>query len=100
MEIEIADTFFKRLIGLMWRKEVNKPLLIAPCKAIHMLFMKVEIDAVFIDSEYRIKKISNYLKPWKGVAVCAEAWGVIEMKAGEANRLKLKIGEKLKVEWQ
>ena len=100
IKVEKADTFFKRLIGLIGRKEINSEtgLLIAPCNSIHMLFMRFSIDAIFIDKEFRIKKIVKNLKTWIGFAVCFNAWGVIEMNAGEADRLKLAVNQTLKVE--
>ena len=63
-----------------------------------MLFMRFSIDAIFIDKEFRIKKIVRNLKTWIGFAVCLKAWGVIEMKAGEADRLKLAVNQTLKEE--
>ena len=100
IKVEKADTFFKRLIGLIGRKKIDSAtgLLIAPCNSIHMLFMRFSIDAIFIDKEFRIKKIVRNLKTWIGFAVCLKAWGVIEMKAGEADRLKLAVNQTLKEE--
>ena len=90
IKVEKADTFFKRYS--------ETGLLIAPCNSIHMLFMRFSIDAIFIDKEFRIKKIVKNLKTWIGFAVCFNAWGVIEMNAGEADRLKLAVNQTLKVE--
>ena len=98
MKVIFAFSFLQRLKGLIGQSCIETPLLIAPCHAIHMLFMKVDIDAVFIDQTFRIKKIYRGLKRWRGLAFCFDAWGVIEMKAGEANRLNLKIGDTLYIE--
>lgn len=95
IKIEKADTFFKRLIGLIGRKKLAKGqgLWIVPCNSIHMLFMSFAIDAVFIDKNRRIKKICRNLKPWIGFAICLGAWGVLELNAGEASRLNLTVGQ-------
>ena len=95
LKIEKADTFLKRLIGLMGRRNLAKGhgIWIAPCNAIHMLFMRFAIDAVFIDKNRRVKKIFRNLKPWSGFAVCLSAWGVLELNAGEASRLNLTVGQ-------
>jgi len=100
LKIEKADTFWKRLIGLIGRKNLAPctGMLIAPCHSIHMLFMRFSIDAVFIDKDFRIKKIVPNIKPWCGLAFCFDAWAVIELNAGEAFRLKLAIGQTLKLE--
>lgn len=101
LRIERADTFIKRLLGLMGRKgiESEHALLLAPCKAIHMLGMCFAIDAIFVDKALCVKKIVRNLKPWVGFAVCMEAWAVLELRAGEAVRLKLEVGQFLEVEW-
>ena len=100
IKVEKADTFFKRLIGLIGRKKIDSAtgLLIAPCISIHMLFMRFSIDAIFIGKDFRIKKIVRNLKTWTGFAVCLNDWGVIEMEAGAADRLKLEVNQHLKVE--
>ena len=87
-------------MGLMGKKNLPKEtgLLIAPCQSIHMMFMRFSIDAVYIDKNFVIKKIVRNLKIWTGISICINAWGVIEINAGEAERLNLKVGEKLSVE--
>ncbi|MBR5914677.1 MAG: DUF192 domain-containing protein [Selenomonadaceae bacterium] len=100
LKIKIAKSFFSRFIGLMGKKNLPKEtgLLIAPCQSIHMMFMRFSIDAVYIDKNFVIKKIVPNLKTWIGISICTSAWGVIELAAGEAERLNLKVGEKLTVE--
>ena len=97
IKIKIAVTFFDRFLGLMCKKNLpsKSGLLIAPCKSIHMFFMRFSIDAVYTDRNFVIKKIVPNLQPWIGVSICLNAWGVVEMAAGEAERLNLKVGEKL-----
>ena len=99
IKIKIANNFFSRLRGLIGKNFLpqDEGLLIAPCQSIHMCFMKFPIDAIFIDKNFVIKKISANLQTWTGFAICLSAWGVVEIAAGEAERLNLKVGEKLKV---
>ena len=70
-------------------------LFISPCNSIHMCFMNFPIDAVFLDKDYRIKKIAVNLPTWTGFSFCFGAWGVLEINSGEAENLKLKVGEKI-----
>lgn len=100
IKIEKADTFFKRLRGLIGRKNLPQGygLMIVPCNSIHMLFMKFDIDAIFIDKNFVIKKIVENVKTWTGLAFCFGAWAVVEVSAGEASRLNLAVGQKLEVE--
>lgn len=100
IRIKTATNFFDRFLGLMGKKDLpdGTGLLIAPCKSIHMLFMRFPIDAVYIDRDFVIKKIVPNLQTWSGVSFCLNAWGVVEFMAGEAERLNLKVGEKLRFE--
>ena len=98
LEVELADNFLKRLRGLMFRKrlEQGRGLLLAPCNSVHMLFMRFAIDVVYLDENFCIKKIVRDLTPWLGMSVCFGAWGALELASGEAERLKLSVGQKLR----
>ena len=59
LEILIANNFFVRLAGLMFRKELPKGtgLLLTSCNSVHMCFMRFAIDVIYVDKEYKIIKI-------------------------------------------
>ncbi len=96
LKIELADNFLKRLLGLMFRRrlEAGNGLLLAPCNSVHMLFMRFAIDVIYLDENFCIKKIVRDLTPWLGISFCFGAWGALELPSGEAERLKLVIGQK------
>lgn len=98
LEILIADTFFTRFAGLMFRKKLPAAtgLFLAPCNSVHMCFMRFSIDVVYLDNEYKILKIVKNLCPWIGLSMCSKAWAVLEMTAGEVERCGLEVGERLK----
>ena len=95
--IEMADTFLSRFCGLMGRKRLpeGQGLLLAPCSSVHMCFMRFAIDVVYLDKEFRIIKIVRKLRPWIGLSLCYGAWGVVELAAGEAERLGIEQGQSL-----
>lgn len=83
---EVADTFFSRLMGLMFRSAPPGPgrgLLITRCRSIHTLFMRFPIDAVFLDGDGSPVKIVRDIPPWRPFV-----WGgrratqVLELRAG------------------
>ena len=96
-QIEIADTFMKRFLGLMGRKKIpfGRGLLIEPCNSIHMFFMRFSIDAVYIDENFIVKKVVKNLPAWTGFSICMGAHAVIEFAAGEADRLNIRVGSKI-----
>ncbi|MBR2774270.1 MAG: DUF192 domain-containing protein, partial [Selenomonadaceae bacterium] len=68
LDVEIAKSFLSRLRGLMMRRKLpeGRGLLLAPCNSIHMLFMRFAIDVVYLDEDFRIKKIARDVMPWLG----------------------------------
>lgn len=97
LEIIIADSYFTRLAGLMFRKKLppTTGLLLTPCNSVHMCFMRFAIDVVYLDKEYRIIKVIENLKPWLGLSMCNNAHAALEMTTGEAKRYGLEVGRKM-----
>lgn len=93
--IKLADSFFTRLKGLMFRKDqlVEEGLWIFPCNSIHMCFMKFSIDAVFLNKEGHIVKMVEDLKPWRFIKPIKDAYSVIELPTGTITKLGLEQGD-------
>jgi len=93
--LEVAERFFDRLKGLMFRKTLDDDcgLLIKRCDGIHMFFMKFPIDAVFLKTvrsaggkdAYRVVRVIDCLKPWRVSPYVYEADSVLEIKAGKSK---------------
>jgi len=56
--------------------------------------MKFTIDAIFLDKDYRVVSIHPNLKPGK-MASNRKARHVLELKAGEAAKHGIEVGEQL-----
>jgi uncharacterized membrane protein (UPF0127 family) len=93
---EVADTVIARARGLLGRKTLpsGAGLLIRPSFSIHTLFMRFPIDAVFLDRSGSVVDVVRRLKPWRA-ATRLRARAVLELPAGEADRVTLRIGERL-----
>ena len=57
--VEIAESGARRSKGLLGRKGLGpgEGLWIVPCEAVHTFGMQFSIDLVYLDREYRIRKI-------------------------------------------
>ncbi len=100
-KIKVADTFVKRFRGLMLSQELNENegMLIKPCNSIHMMFMRYPIDAVFLDSENKVKAVYENLKPWIGITkMHSDVTSVLELKKGRANQTGINNGNILTIE--
>ena len=93
MKIICADTFFKRLKGLMGKKDFNDCMIFTNLKdsSIHTMFMRFEIDVYFID-ENKVIFDKTTLKPWRFYRPKKQANFILETKK---NKLNLKIGDLL-----
>lgn len=102
LTVHLATTFWQRFCGLMMRRPLPPAtaLLIAPCNSIHMCFMRFAIDAVYLDKQGRILKITRHLRPWLGLSACWRAHSVLEMTAGQADALGLQPGQSFTIQEQ
>ncbi|MBQ2903931.1 MAG: DUF192 domain-containing protein [Clostridia bacterium] len=96
---ELADSFFRRFMGLMFRKSVadDYALYITPCNQIHMLNMRFAIDAVYLDAEGRTVRIDENIQPGKICKTVRNAKSVIEMNAFTARKLGFREGDFIEI---
>ena len=95
----IADTLWTRMRGLMGRRELEpgEGLLLRPSGSVHTCFMRFAIDIVFLDRELRVLAVSPAVRPWR-LRLQRGARAVLELPAGEAERVGIAVGEELTVE--
>ena len=101
--ISLANTFKKRLIGLMWKKKFNG--LIFKQKypnryyaSIHTCFMKVPIDLVFVNEKNEIQEL-NTLVPWKlYIPKNGYIKYIIELPENSMKKYELETGVKVVIE--
>ena len=93
MKIIYADTFFRRLIGLMGKKDFKDCMIFKNLRdsSIHSMFMRFEIDVYFIDENGTVFEKAS-LKPGRFYRPKKQAKYILET---EKDRLKLIIGDKL-----
>jgi uncharacterized membrane protein (UPF0127 family) len=94
--IEIAVTRRDRRKGLLGRDvfETSSALIIAPCFSIHTMFMRFDIDAVFVDDDGRAVKVVEGMTPWR-IAVQPFARAVVELPAGSLKDRPVDVGDRL-----
>jgi uncharacterized membrane protein (UPF0127 family) len=100
-QLQVADSFFTRLLGLMFRRrlEAGHGLWLTGTNGIHMFFMNFAIDAIFLDKKRRVVKAYRALPAWTGMAPLV--WGadsVIELPSGSIDGLELRKGDQLAIE--
>jgi len=80
----VADTVFRRLKGLLGRKDFIKgeALIIKPCNSIHTFFMCFPIDVLFVDKDNIVIKALSSVKPFRFTNIYFNASLTIELPAG------------------
>ena len=93
-KIITMNTFFKRLKGLMFKKEPIRDIYLFPrCSSIHTYFMKQKIDVCILDKNFYITYLEKNVKPRK--IIIKKGYYTLEMPLNTAK--KLKLGSKIKI---
>lgn len=84
----IARSFYARLMGLMFRQSMDseEALVFYKASSIHMFFMFIAIDVVFLDKDMKVIKVVKNLKPWR-MANCFGSYCTIELPANKSEGL-------------
>ena len=93
IRIKYADSYFKRLIGLMFKKDIDWGLvfILKYGSAVHTCFMRFDIDVYFMDENKTVFEKTS-LKPWKYYRPSKKAGYILEVKK---DSVKYNIGDRL-----
>lgn len=96
-QVDVADTFGKRLKGWMGKKkpQSSEGLLLIPCKSIHTLFMKFPIDVLFIDPSGKVIHLIEQMKPWRFSPVIQQSAAVLELVGGSVAESGIRLGDRV-----
>lgn len=99
---KVANRFWKRAVGLIGTKSLNsgEGLLLAPCNDIHMWFMSIPIDVVFVKrvsvKELSVTSVRKSIRPWKFLPVRdSRANETLELPVGTIDRCDIRMGDVL-----
>ncbi|MDD3804698.1 MAG: DUF192 domain-containing protein [bacterium] len=89
-----------RMRGLLGRVDMKgiDGAYISPCQAVHTFLMRFPIDVVFIATDGMVVDIIHNLQPNKTTSIRRNARSVIELDAGQAETLSIKLGGRFKCE--
>lgn len=90
VSVRRARTPWARLRGLLGSAPLppGEGLLFERCRAVHTLGMRRAIDVVFVAADGAVIELRRGLGAGR-IAVCTRAWAVLELTAGDAWRLGL-----------
>lgn len=96
VQLQLAHTPWARLRGLLGYKTLQPGhgLWLRPCNSVHCWFMRFAIDVIYLDEQQRVLQIRAQLRPWQ-LSLHWPANSVIEMAAGECQRLNITAGDQI-----
>ena len=95
-EIELINckSFYSRLKGFMFKKNINNALLFIKCNSIHTFYMKENIDVIMCDKDNNILYFYKDLKKNKIIFPKKNVYKVIETPS---NYFDIKKNTKIKI---
>jgi len=98
-QVEVARSFWSRGKGLIGRKSLpaDYGMVIRPCSSIHMFFMSIPLDVLYLDRQGRVIRVLSEIKPWRIGPIVPRGKWVIELPAGTAARTGTQVGDTVRV---
>ncbi|MDD5004894.1 MAG: DUF192 domain-containing protein [Candidatus Omnitrophica bacterium] len=96
---EMAETFLKRLRGLLGRDNLaaGEGLVIKPCNSIHTFFMRFSIDVAFLDKSGKVVAMAVFLPPLRLQGSWFRGHLVIELPAGTLARTNTALKDTIEI---
>ena len=102
----VAESFWERFVGLIGRSglEVGEGLFFPGCNSVHMWFMRIAIDVVFLRSEtgsdgmtkHIVTSMRENLRPWRPhPATDLRAMDALELATGAVKKFGIQKGDEI-----
>lgn len=87
----VAETIISRFFGLQGKRRLplGTGLVLIPTSSIHMFFMRIRIDAIFVATDGRVVHVGERLRPWTIGPIVPGALYCVELPAGTAANTKV-----------
>lgn len=86
--VDVANTFIKRFLGLMGKKNIKKGIFFPKTKSIHTFFMRESIDIIMINRDNKIVYYKANM-PKNKIIIKKEAYHTIELPNNSLKNIKL-----------
>lgn len=94
-----AFSFLRRLRGLIGLKQLpgHSALWLKPGGSVHTCGMRIAIDVVFLDEEFRVLATHPNVQPWQCRLAPRCTRSTLELAAGRIANIGLSTGDQLRV---
>ncbi len=87
--LDLANTFLKKLRGLMGQEKITKGMFFPKTRSIHTFFMKDNIDVIMLNNQNEIIFWQKNVPKGK-IIIKKEAYHTIELPRNSINNIHLK----------
>ncbi|HDI13002.1 MAG TPA: DUF192 domain-containing protein [Hadesarchaea archaeon] len=100
-EVELADTFWKKFRGLMFRRSFPRGNAIlfkfgrSGRHSVHTFCVRFPIDLVYLDHKFSVVEVRAGLRPWRFYRPKSASRYLLELPAGTVTRKKIRAGHKI-----
>ncbi|MFA6658974.1 MAG: DUF192 domain-containing protein [Victivallaceae bacterium] len=86
-----------RMRGMIGRNFTDSldAMVFSRCNMIHMMFMSIPLDVVFVNNENIICALYTEVSPWTPWLYCKKAIATIELQAGTLKKTGTELGDKI-----
>lgn len=95
IEVKKANTFFKKLMGFMGKKNINYGILFKNTNSIHTFFMKENIDIIGLNDKNEIIYKAINIPKNKIIVINNSIKNTSVLELPSNTSINLKIGDKL-----
>lgn len=96
-KIARADTSVARLKGLFGRIRLNpdEGLWLVPACGVHTIGLPFAIDVIYLDADYRVIHLVEYLRPFRLTSIRLRSESVLELPPHTIYASQTKLGDRL-----
>jgi hypothetical protein len=99
-QARLADGLFTRMRGLIGCRGLSRGqgLILGPCNGVHMFFMRIPLDVVFVNRHNQVICSVSGLPTWAVVPWVRGAARAIEVPVGTVHETRTAVGDLLVIE--
>jgi uncharacterized protein len=90
-EVIVADTYLRRLRGMLGRRPLPAALVLSPANSVHGIGMREALEVAVLDRDGAVLRV-GVLRPWRATATVRGGRRVLEAPVGAFERWKLGVG--------
>jgi uncharacterized protein len=97
LHVTVADTVYARLRGFIGKLKLNSDegLWVVPSKVIHTVGLRFPLDLLYLDAEFQVIHVVEYLPSFRIAPLKIRAKSVLELPAHTIYSSQSKLGDQL-----